>query len=165
MRYCSVADVRIALTQAGSATGSNTAADMDDVTISDSIYEASGVIDGYIGGSYQPSDTVPPIVTFWCRDVAAFLATCTWRKSKDFAAMDPVWLRYQWVLGQLNGLGAGSIVLPGGGPSNPTGSSGATVVNPYPCTLFTPCDFDLLGESEGASPVGAVNQWWGYAGS
>jgi phage gp36-like protein len=161
MRYCSVADVRIALTESGETTDTNTAADMDDITISDAILEASAQIDPYIAGPYSPADDVPAIITYWCRDIAAFLATCTWRKSKDFAAMDPVLLRYQRVTTMLDGIAAGSIVVPGNGPSGSSG--GATVINQYNFTLFHPRDFDLIGAGAGIDAF-AYNGWYGYAG-
>lgn len=164
MMYCSVADVRFALTQSGNATETNTAADMDDVTIQDAIAESSAVLDGYIGGPYASTDVVPPVITFWCRDIAAFLATCTWRKSKDFAAMDPVLLRYQWAMGQLTGIATGAIVVPGDGPSTGNGGSGATVVNQNSFTLFHAWDFDLLGIPGGPPSPPVQNQWWGYVG-
>jgi phage gp36-like protein len=148
VNYCEIPDVRFALTEAGVEAGTNTAADMDDETINDSIAEASSQVDFYIGGPYRPDlgDVVPDTIKYLTRDVAAFLATCTWRKSKDFAAMDPVLLRYNWAIQSLISLqtGANSNVIR---PTNPDSSAGATVVNQYPFTLFYPWQFDLWGRS------------------
>jgi phage gp36-like protein len=145
---------------------------MDDTTIQDAINEASSVVDSYVGGPYAPTDSVPDMVVYWTRDVAAFLATCTWRKSKDFQAMDPVLLRYQQALGRLAGIFAGTTNM----PSNQLPTTDVyegSVVNPIPMTLFYPWQFDLWGR--GGYPVGAwpiirqstyywIDPYWGLPG-
>lgn len=165
MIYCSVTDVRNALVQDGQTTGTNTAADMDDQTIQDAIAEASTIVDTYVGGPYAPTDSVPDMVTYWTRDVAAFLATCTWRKSKDFQPLDPVLLRYQQALGRLAGVFAGTTAMPS--TQMPTSDVyEGTIVNPISQTLFYPWQFDLYGRGGGAGVMAgwpiirSCSYWW-----
>jgi len=155
-----MADVRIALVDMGDIVDTNTAADMDDSTITDAIAEASAQVDVFIGGPYRPDlgDVVPDVVKYLTRDVAAFLATCTWRKSKDFAANDPVLLRYNLTLQQLKDISSGLVTLTNS-PTNP--DDNATVVNPYDFTLFYPWQFDLLGRGRSIYPFGSPYYWWG----
>lgn len=158
MNYCEIPDVRFALVDLGTSTNTNTAADMDDTTITDSIAEGSAQVDVYIGGPYRPDlgDIVPDIIKYLTRDVAAFLATCTWRKSKDFAADDPVLMRWNWAIEQLKAFASGAASIPGGGPTNV--DEVATVANPYPFTLFYPWQFDLWGRSYyGGSPYAPLS--------
>jgi hypothetical protein len=97
-------------------------------------------------------------VKYLTRDVAAFLATCTWRKSKDFTPNDPVILRYNLAIQQLTEISNGNMELPGGGPIDPS-ASGATVVNQNAFTLFYPWQFDLTGRGRYGGP-GAEYFWW-----
>jgi phage gp36-like protein len=166
MNYCSIEDVRLALVEDGTEDGTNTASDMDDQTIDDSIAEATSQVDIYIGGPYRLDlgDQVPDSVRYLTRDVAAFLATCTWRKSKDFTAMDPVYLRWQWAIQQLNSISSGAAEIPGGtGPSS--SNAGATVVNIYPFNLFHPWQFDLIGRGAYGADFGGgswYGGWWHF---
>jgi len=166
VNYCSVQDVRIALAADGLNDGTNTAADMSDNTLTDAITEASAVVDSYVGGPYSDTDTVPSMVVYWTRDIAAFLATLTWRKSKDLTVMDPVYLRYQLTLDRLMGIATGTTAMPS--DQLPTSDPYAgTVINPMgDWTLFNWWDFDLWGRD--ASTQGddvwyrTVTWWPGY---
>jgi len=169
--YSTLQQVRYALAQGAQTSGTNTAADMDDATITDAIAEADSVIDTYIGGPYDPTDVIPNTVTYWSRDIAAFLATCTWRKSKDFQVLDPVYLRYQLALTRLNGIATGVTTVPGPSPTNPD-EVGATVVNPLSpgYSMFPPWNYDLLGFGAWTWGWAVWDQWrspvWpGYPGA
>jgi phage gp36-like protein len=150
--YCGANDVRRALTGSATAGGNdnpptNTAADLDDEALKDSIEEASSVVDSYIDGPYDTTvDEIPAAVRFWARDIAAYLATLVWRKSKAPAANDPVVLRYQHAMKMLDGVAAGTITILG--PEN-IGDQ-PTVVNPSGTNgvLFGPDNFDLWGRGE-----------------
>jgi phage gp36-like protein len=157
VNYCSVVDVRNALTAGGATSGTNTAADMDDATLQDAIAEASSVVDTYVGGPYGPSDSVPNMVVYWTRDVAAFLATCTWRQSKDFEALDPVLLRYQQAVERLAGIFTGTTSMPSSQMPTQDVFTGA-VCNTIPITLFHASDFDLYGRAE--TSTGEVSPGW-----
>jgi hypothetical protein len=129
MSYSQPADVRAALVPGGGSSppvpSSNTAADLTDPELQDAIAQADATIDGRIGAAYAASETVPPIVKYWSRDIAAYLATLTFRKSKDIAPDDPVRLRYAFVMGQ--------ILTPGGflpEPSPAAEGGNLTAVNP-----------------------------------
>jgi phage gp36-like protein len=131
---------------------------MPDAIIDDAIAEASSLVDGYVGGPYASNDFVPGLIQYWTRDVAAYLATLTWRKSKDLTPEDPVVLRYNTVTTMLTDVMNGSLVIssPGNGLNGGTVIDGppdiaATVVNPFPPTLspfpmFVEVDYDLYGQ-------------------
>jgi phage gp36-like protein len=159
MNYCSVEDVRYALAADGATQGTNTAADMDDATIADAIAEASSVVDTYVGGPYAQGDSVPDMVIYWTRDVAAFLATCTYRRSKDFQSLDPVLLRYQFAISRLAGVFTGTTAMPGDQMPTADTFDGA-VYNLYPGQLIWPYQFDLFGNS--VSTSGATMTGWPY---
>jgi phage gp36-like protein len=168
MNYCSVVDVRNALAADGQTSGTNTAADMDDSTLTDSIAEASSVVDTYVGGPYSPADSVPGMVIYWTRDIAAFLATCVWRRSKDFETLDPVLLRYQQAVARLAGLFDGTTAMPSSQMPTSDIFTGA-VYNLYAGQLIFPYQFDLYGNSISSGVSGGTmtgwpyqNQWPGY---
>lgn len=155
MIYCSVTDVRNALAQ-GESSDTNTAADMSDTIIEDAIAEAGAVIDSYVGGPYGSNDYVPGVIQYWCRDVGAYLATLTWRKSKDLTSQDPVVLRYLMTLQLLQDVRDDLLVIasPGNGLGPDGGDAGPpdidpTVVNSFPpasqVPLFVEWDYDLYG--------------------
>lgn len=144
--YCSVQDIRKALNANAASSGTLTASDMPDQAISDSALEATAIVDAYLDGPYEIGvDTIPRIVMFWTRDIGAYLATLTWRRSKSPAPNDPVVLRYQQALMMLNAVAAGTITIP-----SPAGvSDQPTVVNRYNGTLFDSWQFDLYGNGQG----------------
>jgi phage gp36-like protein len=153
MAYSTPAMVRQALvpTSDGSPPDplTHTAADLSDAQLLDAISEADATIDGYIGGHYAVpvapvSGVIPSPLAYWSRTVAAYLATCTYRQSLDFADTDPVARRYNAVMSALNAVSTAKMVLQL--PSNESGnaSSGAGApVNPYVGDLWTPDDFSV----------------------
>lgn len=157
MNYCSTDDVRLALVDDGVSSGTNTGADLDDITVNDAIAEASTIVDSYIGGPYAVSDTVPNVVVYWTRDVAAFLATLTWRKSKDMTAWDPVYLRYQQAIGRLAGIITGTTAFPA--DIAPTTDRQGTVANIVPLELFWAWNYDLVGKMESGYGIGSFAQY------
>jgi phage gp36-like protein len=157
VNYCAVADVRNALSRGGASSGTNTASDLSDAQIADAIAEASAVVDVSVNGPYDPcvGDVVPGIITFWTRDIAAYLATLTWRASKDITERDPVVLRYTMATSYLNRVASGSMVIPM--PSAP--GDVATVINTYEGYLFHSWNFDLTGRSEGIDEFQGFPIW------
>lgn len=151
MAYCTVDEVRGVLARdVAQATG--TAATLLDADLLEyHIGAAQAEVDARLTGRYKvpfPDDGVPALVKSLTVDVAAYLATLTYRQSKDLAQFDPVVLRYQRALELMKGLADGTIDLPpggdpgdGGGDVEPTGS--ATVRNPYIGDLFTPDTWGL----------------------
>jgi phage gp36-like protein len=126
--YCAITDVRMALSGSVAATGTQTASDLPDAAITDAITEASATIDAYVGGPYTATTAtlpVPNVIKYWCRDIAAFLATATWRKSKDVKDTDPIVRRYNFVRSQLQLVVTGKLVV-----ATPLDNQKAEVINP-----------------------------------
>lgn len=163
--YCGVNDVRRGLTGSAEAGGAdrggaptNTAADLDDEAIQDSIDEATALVDAYIDGPYDVAiEKVPNYVRFWTRDIASYYATLVWRKSKAPTPSDPVVLRYQHTLDMLQSVAQGELAILG--PQDVEDQP--TVVNPMSplvtlanisninnLQLINPWNFDLWGRSE-----------------
>lgn len=144
--YSSPADVRLALAPGGGADSPDTAASLEDPQIIDAIKEADGVIDTYLTAMFKiPQDPdIPEVSVYpvraWSRDIAAYLVTLTYRKSKDLQPDDPVRLRFLWVMGILDKILDGS--LKPNLPPQDDGSEpqGAFVYNLYPYRLFTAAD-------------------------
>lgn len=173
MAYATPALVRMALVPGSDGSlpdpASNTAADLSDDQLADEIAEADTIVNGYIGkfyavpvaGAVGDGDVIsyPHPVDYWSRDVAAYLATCTYRESQDFADQDPVARRYQLVLQSLIAVSKGQLVLqlPRNASDNAGAGAGAAV-NPYTGDLFAPADFGLGLRSACAPRVGG---WWG----
>jgi phage gp36-like protein len=150
--YSSPADVRNALTPGADEADQTTAASFSDAQITDGIKEADGMIDTYLSGRFgiptDPTATPPNSVAVypvraWSRDIAAYLVTLTYRKSKDLQPDDPVRLRFLWVIGVLEKIAAGDLTpnLPQP-PALPDGygPQGAFVYNQYHGKLFTMAD-------------------------
>ena len=156
MAYCSVQDVRRALVAGGASASTNTAADISDDALDDAAEEASSTIDAFIDGPYDPEEeSIPSVIRFWARDIAAYLAMLTWRGAKAPAANNPVTLRYQHAMQMLQGVADGTIEImtPQSVEDQPA------VINQYTGSLFDTDDFDLVGRGE--SQTG----WWWQSGS
>lgn len=150
--YSSVTDVRLALTPGGDPGDVTTAASLTDPGITDAIKEGDGWIDTYILSKYSiPTDATadPPDsvaiypIRAWSRDLAAWFATLTFRKSKDIADEDPVYRRFLWVQDVLERIAAGTLRPNLPRPPDPPegyGSQGAFVYNLYEGRLFRPSD-------------------------
>lgn len=136
--YCTVSDVRKALTPGGDSSNTGTAADLADPQLKDAISEAAARVDAYVGGSYTDP---PDVIQFWTRDIAAYLATLTWRESKDLSENDPVRLRFIQTISMLASVAKGQLKVPL--PEGSVASSDAAVVNRHPQDLFTEQEFAL----------------------
>lgn len=181
MSYSTVVEVRNALSPAPSGAPwedgdqpdannpTNTAADLTNNQLLDSIAEADALIDSFLAAYYltpvvfeadgvtpYPAPIVP--LAYWSRNLAAYYATLVFRKSMDFTDQDPVARRYNATMGYLNLVQQGKLVLPfpptisdsagegAGGPINVYGGS----------DMFQPCDFDLVYGPSGFP--------WGFGG-
>lgn len=94
--YAPVADLREILN--GTDSGTGTAAQLTDAQLTLALQSASSRISIYAGGIYDSSSpgAVPPdLFHDLALDIAAFLATATYMKSKAIPPTHPVWLRYQ----------------------------------------------------------------------
>jgi phage gp36-like protein len=163
MPYCTPDDVRLALApgewdgSGPSAQPTNTAADLSDEQLADAITEADTTIDSYLSRYYAtPVATDPDLqltpepVRSWSRDIAAYLGTLTWRKSKDISENDPVRLRVAQVFGMLTGVAQDkvSLALPPS-PESPGQAGADQAINPYDGQLFDPSMFSLYGPNPG----------------
>lgn len=144
--YSSPADVRNALTPGADESDASTAASLSDAQITDAIKEADGTIDTFLharfGVPQDPDDATVAIypVRAWSRDIAAYLATLTFRKSKDMTPDDPVRLRYEFVLSLLDRIVSGELRPNLPQPPQETEPQGAFVYNLNPFKLFSPAD-------------------------
>ena len=165
--YCTVLDVKNALAPAGQGQGQGTALALTDVQLIDAINEADSVIRAYVGMIYivpqVDTPVIPPTtpesywsvapepVRYWSRDIAAYLATLTFKRNQDVPQDDPVRLRLNLAMQQLVMIRDGKSTLPFPPYVPPEGAeSGVTVVNQYEGTLFGPADFGLV-------PVAAIS--------
>ena len=167
--YSTPAMVRLALVPSGDGSlpnpASHTAADLTDAQLTDAIAEADALIDGYIGGYYAVPVTavagaIPHPVDLWSRTIAAYLASCTYRGSLDFADTDPIARRYKDVLQALKDVSAGRLRLQlpqNVGPNSAT-AAGAPY-NPYAGDLWTPDDFSITPDND--LGAGGWPYWWG----
>jgi phage gp36-like protein len=146
--YTTVANLRYALAPGGVDTHNATAAALPDVELADAIAEAAQEIDAYLSDRYEtPFDPVPPLVEQICRDLAAWGATLTHRRSNPIDLRDPVYLRYVHAHDLLLQIAAGTVDLIGVGGEDigtDTGTAGgATLVNAYDPALFVMGDFGI----------------------
>lgn len=175
MSYCTVAQLREALApgvweDVTEPPTTQTAADLPDSQLQDALDEASSIVDTAIGGRYvtpvaATSATDPPTyphpVDFWARNIAAYLATCTYRGSSDFTDNDPIYRRYKTTLDSLNDVknGVGVVDLPKVTDPAKASAGAGTVINPYSGKLFTADDFDLVPATH---PPGVPRVTWDW---
>lgn len=163
--YTTPAAVREVLAAAPTTTtDGQTAASFDDESLIQAIRDASGEINGYLGGRYA-TPVVPvdgeysPVVVWMATSSAAWYATLTHRKSKDIEDDDPVQRRRTAVMKLLEGVSKGDIDLPLP-PPTVVGDTGA--FNLWEGELFDHRDW-LPGEPyyRGAQPVAfGFPNWW-----
>lgn len=157
--YCTVRDVRLALTPSGDPADGSTGAGLPDWQIEDAINEAEGTINAFIATRYSiitievdevnPEDPLetwvwtvaPSPIRGWTRDIAAYLCALTYRRNKDLAEDDPIRLRYNMVLGFL--LAVRDRQMDISLPVNETDDQGVHVENLYEGDLFSLEDFGL----------------------
>lgn len=182
MPYSTVIEVRNALSPApdgapwedGDQPDPNnltfTAADLSNAQLLDAIAQADALIDSFLGAYYivpvifQADGITPypaPIVplAFWSRDLAAYYATLTNRKSQDFTDQDPVARRYLAVMSYLMLVQQNKIVLPFPTNIDDTAGEGAGApINVYGGSdMFQPRDFSLIYAHDAGFP-------WGFGG-
>lgn len=170
--YSSRTDVRSALFPGAGAdptTDKSTAASLPNAQIESAISEADSIINTYLG--VPSSHSVPrdpddgtvaaTPIRYWSRNIAAYLATLTFRKGKDLGADDPVRLRYNDTVAMLAMIRDGKVANPLPDPIGPDAHAGDTLIlNQYQGgPLFTPSDF--FGPTR-PSTLGQRKIWPGY---
>lgn len=144
--YTTIAAVRQVLSPDGSTSATlGTAASLSDDEIQEAIAEGAAEIDARLTARYSvPFDPVPAIIEKINRDLAAYMATLTYRRNTPLPDSDPVALRYARALALLTGAQKGDIQLVG--EDGDVGQAAeAYVVNTlgYEGSLFTLEDFSL----------------------
>jgi phage gp36-like protein len=125
--YCLPSDVREAV--GGTDAGTGTCAQLDDGALNAAIAQASTKVSSYCGTSWvvdanNPVVTVPDLVTQLTIALAVFYATLTYRKGKDLAAFDPIYLRYQDATRTLADIASGLIEVAPTAPLDPVDKPG-----------------------------------------
>lgn len=161
--YCSVEDVREALTPGGvSSPGGDTAASLRDDQIEDAITQASGRVDLYLSQRYVTPVVGAPDATMtqlkmWTRDLAAYLGTLTKRKAADIDDNNPVIRRYKNAINDLQMLRDNQAQIDAPLITS-TQQDIAEVVNLYAGTMFWPGDYSVGPDR---SPYGPYNDgYW-----
>lgn len=174
MSYSRPADVRAALVPGGGETpvtdGPRTAASLEDEQLQEAIEQADDRINAYLAALYAvpvPVNTitgaVPGVVRALSRDIAAYLATLTFRKGKDLTPTDPVALRYADALTFLTAVSRGQATLVGVATSTSSSATGeaGTALNAYNGSLFTTDQFDVGRGASGTAEYGE-RAWSGW---
>jgi phage gp36-like protein len=130
---------------------SSTAASLDEPRILDAIAQATDIINGYLASRYSVPFTDPPptLISTIAEAIAAYRADLAYRQGVDYdSELDPVYLRVKEVMQQLKDIRDGKMDVPGAPTDDGSGTQqgGATVLNQYAGTLFSPADFDLVSE-------------------
>lgn len=180
--FATVRDVRLALTPGGSSTGSATAASLSNTQIEDALAEAAGIVRTYVERRYsipEPETVVvvgeapvgqentvetvplaPYPVRGWTRNIAAYLASLTFSENQDVVADDPVRLRYNLTMEDLEKVQSGvlSLDLPGVGGGSGDGT-GVSVVNILPTPLFGLSDAHLVLGGSSPQILAPYRRW------
>lgn len=177
MPYSTPADVRTAVASPLNPddepiTTTHTAADLPNTTLLDAIAEADATIDEYLSGGYvtpvaEVDSLTPHPVDYWSRNIAAYLATLTHRKSKDIGDNDPIVRRYTATMGALTAIRdrKAFIKLPEIDAGTGSGAEGAGLaLNQYTGLLFVASDFDLVPENTVRAGPGFISGGVWYTG-
>lgn len=159
--YATVEDVRLALVAGGVTTDASTAASLSDADIADSLREAGSFVETYVASRFTWDRTATPAIDpirWLTRDVAAYLATLTYRRGKDLAETDPIARRYNHALRTLVDISTGKVTIVD--PTAPAETAGEPeAFNLYQGNLFGPEDFGL---TQVPSPHVQPRLWPGY---
>lgn len=161
--FASVQDVRNALAPGVTAREDPaTAGSLNEDQIIDAIREADAKVLMHVGNRYtvdqDPSDITVAIAPFrwWSRNIAAYLATLSHRRSKPVDENDPTRLRYVETMAELVAVRDGSVDIPGATPIDSGDTAdGVFVYNQYEGRLFAPEDLGLGYSSRPDAPL-----WW-----
>lgn len=151
MAYCDPIDVRGVLARDVTDPEGTGADAFDEALLVYQITAAQAEVDARLAGRYQvpfPDGNVPPLVHSLTVDVAAYLATLTYRQNKLVEPTAPAYLRYQRALDILQRLSEGVMDLPevpdpDDGGTTPGTVSAISVRNPYEGRMFGLRDFGL----------------------
>lgn len=148
--YCTPDEVRHVLAAgADEIDTAETAASLGDSALAGAIEDAQNEVDGKLAARYSGipfvAADVPPIVKSITMNIAAYLATLTFRRTLDMTDQDPVSLRYARAEANLTAIVKGQMDLPVSPPTpDPVVDLGIVGgVRRYTGDLFSASDFDL----------------------
>jgi hypothetical protein len=142
--YALPADIREAVAPDGNFSG--TCAELTDDQLTQHLLRAQSVVDASTGKAYTDTN-VPPLLKGLVLALGAYYATLAYRKGKDLAAQDPVYLLYQDAEATLKQIRDGEIdVFPAVNTDTAPSETRPKVINPllYGVTAFTKEDFGLV---------------------
>lgn len=146
--YVTADEVRVVVTRSAFRQANTTGA-LPDEAIEAAIEEAQAGVDAKLRTRYTLplAEPVPALVKSVTRDIAAFLATLTYRQEKDIPDGDPIIRRYERAKLQLCKIVEGIVDLDGGdgGESMPRthGGMGRPIQPRAESALFTAGNFGL----------------------
>lgn len=138
--------VRLALTPGGDQADVASAASLDDTDLDAAIGDAADEVAARIGNqvALPLADPAPSLAVTLVVDIAAYLATLTWRRGDPLPAGHPVGLRYERAQNLLTLITAGKAALTSGeddqSGSVDVGAADVTVINPNAGPLFDTTD-------------------------
>lgn len=162
--YCTPADIRENV--AGTDNGTGTCAQLDDDELGAAIGRASDRVSAWTGAAYDPSQ-VPGLVADLTVQLGTYYATLTYRKSRDLAPTDPVYLGYLDAMATLKAIAAGQVQVtptPPGPPDTPPAPGRARVVNTIPATFDNSDSGTELGLDGRLRAQRARGSGWGWPG-
>lgn len=145
--YLMAQDLREAL--AGTENLAGTAATLSDNDLADAIRKAQAEVDAKLGtrGYTVPFTDPPELVIDITTDIAAYLATLTYRRGEQINRDEPVSLAYTRAEQMLTQITSGAATLQAPGGAVEAASAAGVVVNPVAGDLWGPADFDLVQQS------------------
>lgn len=147
MPYLMAADLRAAL--AGSENLTGTAASLADEDLDDAIRKAQAEVDAKLGirGYTVPFTGPPELVIDITTDIAAYLATLTYRRGEQISRDEPVSLAYTRAEQMLSQITSGAATLQAPGGTVEAASAAGVVTNPVAGDLWDAADFDLVQQT------------------
>jgi phage gp36-like protein len=167
--YCLPQDIRDNV--GGTDNGTGTCAQLTDEQLTEAIGRASSKVSAYAGTTFEPDAsqpvvTVPALIVTLTVQIATYYATLTYRKSKDLAAFDPVYLGFLDASQMLKDIASGLIQVAPPDPGEPSPDAvPAKVINTTP-RAFTYEDSGTVPDGRGGiMPAGAPGSalrdgWW-----
>lgn len=169
--YASVGDLRATL--AGTDSGTGTAAALTDPQLTLALTAASNRISVFAGAVFDsstPAAVPPDIFHDLALDLAAFIATTTYMKSKVIGPTHPVWLRYTEAQKLLDDVRDGKLRLDIYAAGETGAETAARVINRVP-PIFSGDNSNtrldpVTGFLEPDTPYNqySARSWWGDLG-
>jgi phage gp36-like protein len=146
--YATPDDVRAVVARSTSAGAGTSASALSDPVLIEALASAEAEVDARLASRYGvpfADVAVPALVRSLTVDVAAYLATLTFRESTDLGQDDPIRLRFARAQDLLGQLAKGDLDLPGvtADDGSPAPAGRPRVLNTYEGRMFGLRDFGL----------------------